>query len=90
MGCWRGRDILSLMVRMKEVPVQELRLCASSLLSFFKKCEADTAILTEVRKGAKYVILYRLHELPLLFNAFSKDRTKFDLLLMEVTRWLKL
>ena len=78
------------MVRMKEVPVQELRLCASSLISLFKKCEASATILTEVRKGAKYVILYRLHELPLLFNAFSKDRTKFDLLLMEVTRWLKL
>jgi len=90
LGCWRGRDILSLMVRMKEVPVQELRLCASSLLSLFKKCEADAAILTEVRKGAKYLILYRLRELPLLFNAFSKDRTKFDQLLMEVTRWLKL
>ena len=73
------------MVRMKKVPVQELRLCPSSLLSLFKKCEADTAILTEVRKGAKYVILYRLRELPLLFNAFSKDRTKFDQLLTEVT-----
>merc|ERR1719209_188990 len=73
LGCWRGRDILSLMVRMKKVPVQELRLCPSSLLSLFKKCEADTAILTEVRKGAKYVILYRLRELPLLLNAFSKE-----------------
>ena len=73
------------MVRMKEVPVQELRLCASSLLSLFKKCEADDATITEVRKGAKYVILYRVRELPLLFNAFSKDRTKFDQLLTLVT-----
>ena len=85
LGCWRGRDILSLMVRMKKVPVQELRLCASSLLSLLKKCEADTAILTEIRKGAKYVILYRLREVPLLLNAFSKEWIKFDQLLMEVT-----
>ena len=70
---------------MKKVPVQELRLCAASLLSLFRKCEADASILMEVRKGAKYVILYRLRELPLLFNAFSKDRTKFDQLLTEVT-----
>ena len=27
----------------------------------------------EVRKGAKYGILYRLRELPLLLNAFSKE-----------------
>ena len=63
---------------MKEVPVQELRLCASSLLSLFKKCEADAAIITEVRKGAKYVILYRLRELPLLFNAFSVVKINFN------------
>ena len=73
------------MVRMKKVPVQELRLCASSLLSLFRNCEADTAILTEVRKGAKYVNLYRLRELPLLLNAFSKDQTKFNQLFTEVT-----
>ena len=72
MGCWQGRDILTLMVRMKKLAVEEKRLPLIPLLK--TKCEEDCPILKEVNKGmTRMVVLYRLDEMSLLVDAFAKN-----------------
>ena len=69
MGCC---PILTLMVRMKKLAVEEKRLPLTPLLK--TKCEEDCPILKEVNKGmAREVVLYRLDEMPLLVDAFAKN-----------------
>ena len=69
MGCWQGRDILTLMVRMMKVAVEEKRLPVDSLLN-----SGDCPILKEVNKGkAREVVLFKLDEMPLLVGAFAKN-----------------
>ena len=73
MGCWQGRDILALMVRMKKIAVEERRLPVASLLN--TTCEEDCLILKEVNTGrAREVVLYQMDEIPLLVDAFAKNR----------------
>ena len=77
MGCC---PILTLMVRMKKLCVEEKRLSVTPLLT--ARCEKDCPILKEVNKGvvrevnkgmAREVVLYRLDEMPLLVDAFAKN-----------------
>ena len=75
MGCWKGRDILSMMVRMKKLAVEEKRLPVASLLNFYinTKCEEDCPTMKEVNsRMAREVVLYRVDEIPLLADAFAK------------------
>ena len=72
MGCWQGRDILALMVRMKKIAVEERRLPMASLLNTI--CEEDCPTMKEVNKGrAREVVLYQMDEIPLLVDAFAKN-----------------
>ena len=76
MGCWQGRDILTLMVRMKKLSVVEKRLPVPTLLASHSnaECEEDCPILKEVNKGmTRMVVLYRLDEMSLLVDAFAKN-----------------
>ena len=76
MGCWQGRDILTLMVRMKKLSVVEKRLPMATLLTSHSnaECEEDCPILKEVNRGiSKAVVLYRLDDMPLLVDAFAKN-----------------
>ena len=69
MGCC---PILTLMVRMKKLCVEEKRLPLTPLLT--ARCEEDCPIWKEVNKGmAREVVLYRLDEMPLLVDAFAKN-----------------
>ena len=77
MGCC---PILTLMVRMKKLCVEEKRLPLTPLLK--TKCEEDCPILKEVNKEmarevnkgmVREVVLYRLDEMPLLVDAFAKN-----------------
>ena len=69
MGCC---PILTLMVRMKKLCVEEKRLSVTPLLT--ARGEKDCPILKEVNKGmAREVVLYRLDEMPLLVDAFAKN-----------------
>ena len=69
MGCC---PILTLMVRMKKLAVEEKRLPLTPLLK--TKCEEDCPILKEVNKGmTRMVVLYRLDEMSLLVDAFAKN-----------------
>ena len=77
MGCC---PILTLMVRMKKLAVEEKRLHLTPLLT--TKCKEDCPILKEVNKEmarevnkgvAREVVLYRLDEMPLLVDAFAKN-----------------
>ena len=73
MGCWKGRDILSMMVRMKKLAVEEKRIPVASLLNFYinTNCEEDCPVMKDVNR-AREVVLYRVNEIPLLADAFAK------------------
>ena len=71
MGCWQGRDILTLMVRMKKLAVVEKRLPVATLLN---TCGKYCPILKEANKGMTgEVVLYRWDEIPLLVDAFVSN-----------------
>ena len=71
---------MTLMVRMKKVPVEEKRLDMAFLLKLYNnpRSKEDCFELKEVKGMAKEMVLYKMDDIPVIADAFAKDRTHVE------------